>query len=378
MELAGRDMEIEAFDVLRDRAVAGRPAQSIVLYGLRGVGKTVLLNELADRAIADGWITARIEADLSGERTPFRNQVAQSLNTALRHAQGRGVRSGRLRRALSTFKAFSLTASPDGSLAVGIELDPEGGRGDTGSLPADLTDLAIDLADAAIDLDAGVALFIDEMQHLSLDELAAVCQACHEASQRNLRFFVVGAGLPNLPGLLAEAKSYSERLFTYLLIDRLDPDAARAALTRPADDEGVEWADDAAAVVLDAARGYPYFIQQYGQTTWNAAAGSPITAVDAAEGVRGGRVLLDRGFFRARWERATKSERDYLAAMALDGDGPSATGEVASRLGRKITALGPTRAKLIAKGLVYSPDHGWIAFSVPGMADFIRRELEQS
>ncbi|MBA3605243.1 MAG: ATP-binding protein [Actinomycetota bacterium] len=378
VELAGREAEIEAFDVIRHRALAGRSAQSIVLYGLRGVGKTVLLNEMADRADAEGWLTARIEAHLSGERMPFRRQIAQSLNTALRHAQGRSPKSGRLRAALATFKAFSLTASPDGGLTVGLEVEPQRGRGDTGSLPADLTDLAIDLADAAADLDAGVTVFIDEMQHLALDELAAVCQACHEASQRRSRFFVVGAGLPNLPGLLSEAKSYAERLFTYVRVDRLEPRAARAALTLPALEEGVEWVEAAADVALAASGGYPYFIQQYGQTTWNAAVSSPITVHDAQEGIRAGRDLLDHGFFRARWERATRSEREYLAAMAVDGHGPSSTGEVASRLGRQITALGPTRAKLIAKGLVFSPEHGQIGFSVPGMADFIARELERS
>lgn len=377
VELAGRDAELEAFDVLVHRAVAGRPAQSLILYGLRGVGKTVLLNEMADRARHGGWIIARVEADLSDDRVAFRAQVAQALASGLRHVQGRSERSGRLRAALATFKAFSVKAEPDGSFAVGVELDHRRGRAASGSLPADLTDLAIDLGEAAVELGAGVALFIDEMQHLSLDELAAVCQACHEAGQVNTPFFVVGAGLPNLPGVLAEARSYSERLFTFLRLDRLDASAARAALTAPSAVEGVAWHDAAADIVLSASGGYPYFIQQFGQTTWNAAIASPISGDDATEGVRAGRVLLDHGFFRARWERATRGEREYLAAMAADGDGPSSSGEVATRLDRKATALGPTRAKLIAKGLVYSPEHGLIAFTVPGMAAFIAREARQ-
>lgn len=377
-ELAGRHREIEAFSVLRHRAVAGRPTQSVILNGLRGVGKTVLLNELFESARCDGWIAAKVEADLETDRSPFRHQVAAALSTSLRHAQGRSRTSTRFRAALRTFRSFSLTAASDGSLSIGIDVDADHGRGDSGSILADLTDLAIDLGEAGRDLGIGVILLVDEMQHLSRQDLAAVCQACHEASQRNLPFFVVGAGLPNLPGILADAKSYAERLFHYLRVDRLDPDDALIALIRPAEEEGVAWSDDAAEIVLGASGGYPYFIQQFGQTAWNAAAASPIGVDDAIEGVRQGRLLLDHGFFRARWERATKGERDYLSAMATDGDLVSSTGEIAQRLGKKATSLGPVRAKLIAKGLVYAPEHGLISFTVPGMAAFIERETEPS
>lgn len=372
-ELVGRAEEIEAFDVLRHRAISRRPAQSMVLYGLRGVGKTVLLNELADAARKDGWIVGKIEADLGSGRTPFRNQVAATLNTALRHARGKPKSAGRVQAALRTFKSFSLSAAPDGTLSIGIELDPNPGRADTGSLQADLSDLAIDLGEAAVELGVGTVLMIDEMQHLDRDELAAICQACHETVQRNLPFFVIGAGLPNLPGVLAEAKSYSERLFNYVRIDRLQRADAIVALTSPAREEQVEWDTTAVELVVQAADGYPYFIQQFGQTSWNSAGGSPINDVDARDGIQRGLELLDWGFFRARWERATPGEREYLAEMANDGDGPSSTGEVAQRLKRKQAALGPVRAKLIWKGLVYSPEHGQIAFTVPGMAEFISR-----
>lgn len=374
-ELAGRDDELQAFEVLRARAVRGRDAQSLVFYGLRGVGKTVLLNELQSNARNDGWITAKIEADLGSDRTPFRNQVAQSLHLAMRQAQGRGRAGERVRAALRTFKAFSLRAHPDGSYAIGIDVDPGSGRADTGSIQVDLTDLAIDLGEAAQELLVGVALFVDEMQHLAGDELAALCQACHEASQQRLPFFVVGAGLPNLPGQLAEAKSYAERLFHYSRIDRLSPRDARLALVQPARDGGVQWTDAAVDEVLAASGGYPYFIQQFGKETWNAATASPIGLEDAVIGVRDGRAILDDGFFRSRWARATPAERDYLAAMAIDGEGPSATGELATRLGKNPSSLGPTRANLISKGLVYAPEHGQIAYTVPGMAEFIDREI---
>lgn len=377
-ELAGRRREIEAFDVLIHRALAGRPAQSTILNGLRGVGKTVLLNELSAAARDHGWITAKVEADLGSESTPFRHQIASALNTSLRHARGRGKTSVRLQAALRTFKSFSLTAAPDGSFSVGLDIDPERGRADTGSIVADLTDLAIDLGEAAQDLGIGVVLFVDEMQHLGLDDLGAICQACHEGAQRNLPFFVIGAGLPNLPGLLAEAKSYSERLFHYMSIDSLNKEDAYRALVRPAQEAGAAWTAAATDLVLEASGGYPYFIQQFGQTAWDAAESSPIGVDHAAEGVRRGWELLDQGFFRARWARATKSERDYLSAMADDHDGPSSTGAIAQRLDRKATSLGPARAKLMAKGLIYAPEHGLISFTVPGMADFIVRENARS
>jgi AAA ATPase domain len=373
-ELAGRDREIAEFDVLRARARQRRNHQSIVLYGLRGVGKTVLLNELAEAARSDGWIVAKVEADASGSRSPFRSQIAQSLNVALRQVQGKGARGSRLKAALRTFKSFSLNAAPDGTLSVGIELEPAQGRADTGSLQADLTDLALDLGDAAIELDCGVALFIDEMQDLKVDELSAISQACHEAGQQNKPFFIVGAGLPNLPGILAEARSYAERLFHYATLGPLPSSEAAGALTRPAKHEHVDWTDEAVALVVDAAGGYPYFLQEYGSAAWDVATSSPIDTADASEGIRIGKARLDSGFFRSRWERATPGERDYMSAMAADGDAPSQSGEVARRLDKQPTQLGPVRAKLIAKGLVFAPEHGSIAFTVPGMAEFIARQ----
>lgn len=234
---------------------AHRPQTTVHPKKCRGVGKTVLLNELADAARQDGWIVGKIEADLGSGRTPFRNQVAATLNAALRHARGKPKSAGRFQAALRTFKSFSLGAAPDGTLSIGIELDPERGRADTGSLQADLSDLAIDLGGAAVELGVGTVLLIDEMQHLDLDELAAICQACHETVQRNLPFFVIGAGLPNLPGVLAEAKSYSERLFHYVRIDRLQRADAIVALTAPAVEESVGWDEDAVDLVVDASGG---------------------------------------------------------------------------------------------------------------------------
>ena len=366
--LTGRDAEIEAFAVLLFRARDGRSAPGMILHGLRGVGKTVLLNELANTARKDGWVVASVEADHSGTRTPFRQQVATALEEGLRKEAGRSNFADKMRKARATLKSFSVTVLGQG---VSLELQD---RGSSGSLNADFTDLVLDLAEAARDLDTGVAVFIDEMQHLAEPELAAICQACHAANQQNLPFVVVGAGLSNLPRILADAVSYAERLFDYRIIGRLDEADAAEALVAPAQKGSVEWEPDAVDVVLAASGGYPYFIQQFGQTAWDAAATSPISTADANVGVQLGRAKLDNGFFRARWDRATRTEREFMAAMSVDGDAPSETGIVAKRLRKAINSLGPARANLIAKGLVWAPDHGQIAFTVPGMSAFIERE----
>lgn len=372
--LAGRENDIENFDVLADRAGAGLTSQSIVFTGLRGVGKTVLLHELAADAERRDWITARVEADRNDDRSTFRNDVARGLSTSLRLVRGERAGGSRFKAALRTFKSFTLSVTQAGGYSFGVEVDPEQGRADTGELYTDLTDLAIDLGGAAADIGVGVAVFVDEMQDLSKPEMSAICRACHEAGQRSIPFFVIGAGLPNLPGQLAEAESYAERLFEYRTIDRLAPPSAQEALVGPSRERGVDWMPEAASLVEEASNGYPYFIQQFGKTIWDAAPVSPITDVDARNGIVVGLEQLDRGFFTARWNRATPVERDYLAAMATDGPGPSSSGTVASRLGKSTSQLGPTRASLIGKGIIYAPEYGVVAFTVPGMADFIARQ----
>lgn len=373
-ELAGRDLQIERFGVLTQRTAHLLTSRSIVMTGLRGVGKTVLLNDLANRARRSGWIIAKVEADRSQGGRPFRQQVSRSLNRALREAVGSWTLGERLRRALATFKSFSLHADPTGGLAIGIEVDPERGRADTGSLEADLGDLGIDMARAATDLGVGAALFVDEMQDLTSEELAAICQACHEAGQQEAQFYVIGAGLPSLPGILADARSYAERLFDYWPIGALEASDAAIALIHPAAEADVVWDEDAVNAVVEGSEGYPYFLQEFGKAAWDFAAGPKIVLQDALDGIQAGTDNLDHGFFSSRWDRATPAERDYMRAMAIDGDRPSQSGEVARRLGKKSTSVGPTRAGLIHKGLVYAPEHGLIAFTVPGMSNFINRQ----
>lgn len=370
-ELAGREAELRRFEILRQRFEQGLNDRGIMLTGLRGVGKTVLLNEFRARAESHGWIVAKVEA--GGDR-PLRTLLAQSLNQALRSATGRFGLSERLRRALGAFKAFTLRFAPDGSLALGIDVDPTRGRADTGDLELDFTELALDLAEAARDLGVGVLVLVDEMQDLRSDELAALAAASHEAGQRDVPFVVIGAGLPSLPAALREAKSYTERLFEYRRIEPLADDDAAAALVRPAEDRSVAWDERARDLVLDLSRGYPYFIQVYGKASWDYAKRSPIDVEDARIGAEAGRAELDVGFYGSRWEDSTAAQQAYLRAVAVDGDEPSHTAAVAARMNRKPQDVSGARDELIKKGLLYAPERGTIAFTVPGMAGFIERK----
>ena len=368
--LVGRDGELEDWSVALDRIENARSARSVVLHGLRGVGKTVLLGEFHQQADDRKWVSVMIEANTG---RPLREALARALYPVVRELV-RPKAGDKLKKALATFKAFSVKVDATGAWSFGIDVATAQGRGDSGELETDLAELIKDLAEAAQEQNRGLAILIDEAQDLNNDELKALCAICHQGGQRNWPFLLALAGLPNLPRVLSEAKSYAERLFTYREITQLHQDAARQALTRPAAAEGVSWEEAAVSYVVRETRSYPYFLQEYGQATWNAAGGTTLTYDDARLGAVSGQAHLDAGFYRARWERAAPSQRAYLQAMAPDGDGPSQSGEVAARLGKTPTGVGPIRDSLIKKGLIYSPEHGQIAYTVPGMADFIARQ----
>lgn len=370
--LAGRDDDVEAFEILADRAQNGLTSRSIVFSGLRGVGKTVLLGELAGRAVERGWLVVQVEA----ERTQpdyFATALAGELANAARSQRHWFERTtDKVKVALGSITSFQASVGAIG-VSLGIERLP--GRADSGSLQFDLVDLVETVGAAAREGGVGVAIIIDEMQEMTMDQMSAVCRASHRAGQSGLPWFVIGGGLPNLATLLATAESYAERLFDYRLIDRLGDHDALFALTEPAATQDVSWEPDAARFLLDESGGYPYFLQQFGKTVWDAAAGpETITLEDASIGITEGQQQLDAGFYSARWERATKSEREFLVAMAADDGTPSRIADITERLGKTSSrSLGPARAKLISKGIVYSPEHGIIAYSVPGMADYVRR-----
>ena len=371
--LVGRDHQQQAWKVALARLAAGRTDRSMVLYGLRGVGKTVLLTDLTTTAEDAGWVVGHLEA---GTGKTLREMLGEALQLPLSDL-ARPSAGAKIRAALKTFLSFKASVTSEGVWTFGLDLDADAGGGaDSGQLDLDLSKVVRDISTAMTETGTGLALMIDEAQDLSTDELTALCAIAHMASQRSWPFLLALAGLPSLPVQLGEAKSYAERLFGYHEVRELQGHDARAAITDPASDQGVSWDEDAVMRVITETGGYPYFLQEYGQACWEAAEDGTgtITHTDARVGSADALRTLDTGFFRVRWERATPKEREYLEAMAQDGDAWSSSGQVASRLGKKATALGPTRANLIAKGLVYAPEHGKIAFTVPKMADFIARQ----
>jgi hypothetical protein len=369
-ELAGRDGELAAFDVLLERVARGRPERSVVLTGLRGVGKTVLLNALRSSAVRRGWGTGKLEARPDQS---IRRPLAAALHLAVRELGGR--HPDETRHVLGVVKSFvQREAGTTRQWQPGIDVPAVPGRADSGDIEIDLVELFVDVAGLAGDSGHGIAVFVDEMQDLGAVDVSALCAACHEVSQLGLPLVVVGAGLPHLPTVLSAAKSYSERLFRYQRIDRLDRAAHDLALRAPARDEDADFSDDALAAMYEATGGYPYFVQAYGKVAWDVAPRSPITAADIAVAAPEAEAELAVGFFGSRYERATPAEREYLRAMAdLDGEAVP-TAAVASALGRPPQSLSPARDGLLKKGLVYSGQRGRIAFTVPHFGRYLRAQ----
>jgi hypothetical protein len=374
-ELAGRDREIQQFEVVLERVARARPERSMVLTGLRGVGKTVLLNTFRSMALQKLWGTGKLEARPDQS---IRRPVASALHMAVRELAPRHRAPDRIDDFLGVLKAFALRdpKAPKGatSMSLGIDVPATRGRADSGDLEVDLTELFTDAASVAADLGVGIALFVDEMQDIPAADVSALCAACHELSQVGGPLIVVGAGLPHLPSVLSASKSYSERLFRYARIDRLDRGAADQALIAPAEREDVIFKQDALDALYAAADGYPYFVQAYGKVTWDVAATSPVTAADVAVAAPEAEGELAVGFFGSRYERATPAEREYMRAMAAIGDEPVPTSAVADELGRKPSSLSPSRDGLIKKGLIYSSERGLIAFTVPHFGKFLRAQ----
>lgn len=378
--LAGRDRELRAFDVVLDRIAHGRPERSLVLTGLRGVGKTVLLNALRSQAIAKLWGTGKIEARPDQS---LRRPLSGALHMAVRELGTRHRAPERVEAFLSTLRAFALKSNPPGARLrerwePGIDAPEVTGRADSGDIEIDLVELLTDAAEIAADVGTGLAVFIDEMQDLAPADVSALCAACHELSQAGTPLIVVGAGLPHLPAVLSAQKSYSERLFTYLRIDRLTAEDAALALTVPAEKEGAAFEADALIALFEHSGGYPYFVQAYGKAAWDHAPAAPITAEDVRVAAPAAEAELGVGFFGSRYERATPAEREYMRAMA-DLTGPAesvSTAEVARVLGRKPSSLSPARDSLIKKGLIFAEERGVVAFTVPHFDRYLRRRAQ--
>jgi AAA ATPase domain len=364
----GRDDLIRDYKVALRRTVGGRPGKSLMPIGLRGVGKTVLLNRFDQMAQEEGLASAFIEAPEAGD---LEHLLAARLRSILLELD-QGPVSRAVKTALGTLKSFAYTL-PDGS-AISLNVDAISGKADSGVLADDTTDLLVAVGEAVRDRKRGLLLAIDEVQYLSGEELAALITAVHRTVQLELPVMLVGAGLPQLPGLAGNAKSYAERLFDFPEIDSLNEDDARAVLVMPAREQGVAFEDDALAMLLAFTKGYPYFLQEWGYHVWNAAPASPITLDDVTLASRDVQRRLDDNFFRVRMDRLTPLEKVYLGAMAELGPGPHRSGDIAAKLAVKVESVAPRRSALIRKGMVYSPSHGDTAFTVPLFDDFLRRQ----
>jgi len=372
--LVGRDRQLTDLDVALQRLLLGRDGRGQLLTGLRGVGKTVLLNEFERIADTRGFFHAHVEVAEDG-RLPGR--LAGALRRVLLQMDARRRIGQRVRRALGVLKAFSVKL-PDGP-EFGVDIDAVVGPADSGDLAQDLSGLFVEVGEVARDQGCGVLLTIDELHYVALKVLAALVLGLHRANQLGLPVVIAGAGLPSLPTLAGEAKSYAERMFTFPDIGPLDgPDAARA-LEEPADAEGVRWEPDALDRILELTEGYPYFIQEFGKEAWDVADGPDgITLADVERAIPVAVAELDGGFFRVRTGRLTDQERLYLRAMAELGSGPMKSSDVARLLDRKTTALGPVRDRLVKKALCYSPRWGELEFTVPMFDQFMKRWIPWS
>lgn len=370
-DLVGREQILQTALVALQRARAGRPAKSVIMIGLRGVGKTVLLDRIRQDAEAVGIHAIRLEAP---ENRSLPALLAPQLRQALlRLSQTENAKALAVRglRALAGFaKALKVKY---GDIEVGIDHEPEPGLADNGDLEHDLQALMEQTGLAAKAADTALALFIDELQYVPEEQLAALITALHRMAQRQLPVVMAGAGLPQLRGQMGDAKSYAERLFDFPFIGPLSPNDARQAIEKPLASEGVRIEEAALQEIVRLTRGYPYFLQTWGQQAWLAASQSPITLQDVERATITAIASLDEGFFRVRFDRCTPKERRYLRAMAELGEGPHRSGDIAACLEQKVSSLAPTRSALIAKGMVWSPGHGDTAFTVPMFDAFMKR-----
>jgi len=370
-ELAGRDGVLADANVTLGRIKAGKAAKSQLLLGLRGVGKTVLLNRIERMAREHGYHGLLVEAP-EDRRLP--DLLVPPLRKVLLEIDsGEKVRSA-ARAAIRALRNFASAFK----VSVGeMEFGVEGGRGvaDSGNMESDLTDLLVAVAEAARESDTAVALLIDEVQYLQPADLAALIVAVHRIGQRALPLTIFGAGLPQLAALAGEAKSYAERLFDYPDVGPLDAQAAKDALREPARRSGVDYEDDALTMIVSQTRGYPYFLQEWGSHAWVAAERSPITAADVERATVRALAHLDAGFFRVRLERLSPREKDYMRAMATLGPGPHRSGDIAGKMGVPVESVAPIRRNLIGKGMIYSPAHGDTAFTVPMFDEFLVRSM---
>jgi len=369
--LVGRDELLNTFNIALARISAGRSAKSLLPTGLRGVGKTVLLNAAVELARGQGYYIAQLEASEAGD---FIAQLAARVRSLLFEMSGRARTADRVQSALRALKSFAIKLDLT-DLSVSLGVDPERGVADSGMLNTDLTDLFVKVGEAAKEEEVGALIAIDELQYLSEEQLEAVIMAVHRVTQLQLPLTVIGTGLPQLLALAGNAKSYAERLFDFPNIGPLSRDQAYEAIRKPAEEEGAEFDDAALCEIYDTTQGYPYFLQEWAYHAWNHADDPPIEAADIKAIHNEVLARLDESFFRVRFDRLTPREKVYLRAMAELGKGPYRSGDIAVVLKVRVESLGPLRSGLIRKGMIYSPQHGDNSFTVPLFDDFMKRTM---
>ena len=372
-ELAGRDQLLEEARVALARTGSGRPARSLILVGLRGVGKTVLLVRIAEMARDLGFNAALVEAH---EGKGFAALLIPEMRRILLELDRFAAARAMARKGLAALRNFvrSVKISVN-DIEIGLSIDPAPGVADSGDLEHDLADLLLAVGHAAKAAGRSICILIDELQYLEEREFGALIMGVHKLNQSNLPLIFIGAGLPQILALAGESKSYAERLFLFPQVGALEPQDAREALVKPARQEGGDYAAAALDEVLKLTERYPYFLQQWGHESWNLAVGPVIGFADVQQATALALDKLDKNFFKVRFDRCTPSEKKYMRALAELGPGPHRSGDIADRLGMKITSVAPTRAKLIRKGMVYSPSHGDTAFTVPLFDAFMRRAI---
>ena len=372
-ELVGRDAVIDKAEILFGRIRQRRSEKSLILVGLRGVGKTVLLNELGRQAKTAGCHTIMIEAH---ENKSLPALLVPPLRSLLFELNRMAKLSDKVHRGLGVLRSFiGAVKIKVSEIEFGLDIEPERGSADSGDLEADLSSLFIAVAEAAQDRKTVIVLLIDEIQYLAEKELSALIMAMHKMQQLQLPLILIGAGLPILTRLAGESKSYAERLFEFPPIGPLSPSDARKALNDPVKNANVKFAEDALSEIVRCTEGYPYFIQEWGYQAWNHAEDMRITLRDVQKATATVTQRLDTNFFRVRFDRLTPSEKKYLRAMAHLGPGAHRSGDIAEVLGVKVNSVGPTRANLINKGMIYSPAYGDMAFTVPLFDQFMCRAI---
>ena len=372
--IAGRDDLEKRFSVLLARIIVGRSEQSMIVTGLRGVGKTVLLERFRKMTDANKWIV--IDREISKhEDSDFRRSLASWMKSALLRLSPRQRWSQRVMTALGVLRSFSLSVDPDGRLTAGLDVDIQHGLGDQGLLQQDVTDLFVAVGEAAQEKDFGIILLLDEIQFLTTTQFEALIAALHKVTQRALPITLVGAGLPQIPELAGDAKSYAERLFVFPRITNLTQTEAWIALEEPAKHEGAAWDQPALDLAIQETEGFPYFLQELGYTCWLVAQDNLITVDDVEAAIPLYLEKLDSSFFKVRLDRATELQRTYLRVMAEAGSDPQKAADVAGAMGRTSSQIAPTRAELINMGLLYTPQHGYASFTVPQFDRFMKRAM---